>query len=275
LAGEAKIAILARDDTLYLRRVVTRLVKLEIPPTAIFLGSSTERTLSKIDSLRAMRAQLGTLEAVKRLIGRNNHSEPILDCNPSLKEIADKDGITLLPYDRINEGSLSQYLIGGSYLSLLAGAGIIDKSVILASRMGCLNAHPAILPGLRGMDVVDWALLENLPIGISVHFVAAKIDAGPIVATKRLAPNPAETYLQFHSRIRKTQAELLAEAAADVFHGRAQLSDHDLARSTLKYRMPSALRAQALEAYVRYRAASSQSADNPVDQLNSPVHARD
>lgn len=202
------------------------------------------------------------LEAIKRFVGRSNHAEPTVRSNPSLGDIASQHGISLLSYDRINEGSLSEYLTGGCYLSLLTGAGIVDKSVILASKMGCLNAHPAILPGLRGMDVVDWAILENLPIGISVHFVAAKIDAGPIVATERVVLNPDETYFQFHSRILKIQAELLAKAAANVLNGQAQLSHHDLAQSTLRYRMPSPLRAKAIEAYARYRTLSGQSADN-------------
>jgi hypothetical protein len=261
LAGEAKIAILARDETPYLRRVVAHLLELEIQPAAIFLGSSTERALSKIDSLRAIKAQLGLLEAVKRFTDRSN-AEPTVASDLSLAEIASQHRISLLSYDRINEGSLSEYLTGGRYLNLLAGAGIVDKSVILSSKVGCLNAHPAILPGLRGMDVVDWAILENLPVGISVHFVAAKIDAGPIVATERVIPNPSETYFQFHSRILNTQAELLAKAAANVLNGRAQLCNHDLAQSTLRYRMPSALRAKAIEAYACYRTRSGESADN-------------
>jgi hypothetical protein len=194
------------------------------------------------------------MEAARRSLGSSPQVEKQENVpSPTLEDILREMPVELNFYNRINEGQIACRLLKGRYLTLLAGAGIVDNSVILSSTAGCVNAHPAILPGLRGMDVIEWAIVDSLPIGITTHFVAPKIDAGAIVLTESISPEENENFEQFQARIVATQAEILAEGAARVVHGNHQFHPHDLSRSTLKYRMPAALRAQIPELYKRYR----------------------
>ncbi len=70
---------------------------------------------------------------------------------------------------------------------VLGGGGILLPSVIGTARMGVLNAHPALLPWVRGTQVVGRSLEVGIPLGATVHLVDATIDTGPIVA-RRLVP---------------------------------------------------------------------------------------
>ena len=58
-------------------------------------------------------------------------------------------------------------------------AGVIYRdATIRAFRLGILNAHIGILPAFRGRNVVEWSLLQDAPVGITVFFIDAGIDSG-------------------------------------------------------------------------------------------------
>mgnify|MGYP001294128798 CR=1 FL=1 len=61
---------------------------------------------------------------------------------------------------------------------LLGGSGILDGSTIDAAGCPVWNAHPALLPFVRGMDVVANAVGRGVAVGGTVHCVDQGIDTG-------------------------------------------------------------------------------------------------
>ncbi|HEX8922107.1 MAG TPA: formyltransferase family protein [Pyrinomonadaceae bacterium] len=58
-------------------------------------------------------------------------------------------------------------------------AGVIYREpTINCFRLGILNPHIGILPAYRGRSVMEWALLEGGPIGITLFFIDSGIDTG-------------------------------------------------------------------------------------------------
>lgn len=58
-------------------------------------------------------------------------------------------------------------------------AGVIYRdATIKAFRLGILNPHIGILPQYRGRNVMEWALLEGGPVGVTVFFIDSGIDTG-------------------------------------------------------------------------------------------------
>jgi hypothetical protein len=58
-------------------------------------------------------------------------------------------------------------------------AGVIYREpTINCFRLGILNPHIGILPRYRGRNVMEWALLEGGPVGITVFFIDSGIDTG-------------------------------------------------------------------------------------------------
>jgi hypothetical protein len=55
---------------------------------------------------------------------------------------------------------------------------IYRRSTIEAFRLGILNPHIGILPRYRGRSVLEWAVIEGGPIGVTVFFVDTGIDTG-------------------------------------------------------------------------------------------------
>jgi hypothetical protein len=55
---------------------------------------------------------------------------------------------------------------------------IYRELTINCFRLGILNSHIGILPRYRGRCVMEWSLLQDDPVGISVFFVDSGIDTG-------------------------------------------------------------------------------------------------
>jgi Formyl transferase len=55
---------------------------------------------------------------------------------------------------------------------------IYREATINCFRLGILNPHIGILPRYRGRSVMEWALLEGGPVGITVFFIDSGIDTG-------------------------------------------------------------------------------------------------
>jgi len=87
--------------------------------------------------------------------------------------------------------------------------GAILKEEILNAGKQFLHVHPGRLRELRGSTTIYYHIRIEARCGVSALFLAAKIDQGPVLATRNF-PLPSDTDLDydFDPRIR---AELLGE----------------------------------------------------------------
>lgn len=252
------IVVITRSDTGYAREVVRLLCDAGQPPALILIGSRVESLLFNLRSLRRVIRQLGIVEAIRR-IRRSRSARSIPVDAPALAAQAERQGIALRPYDSVNNGTmiLSIDLLDEPVV-VLAGCGLVDRSVIHVARGGCVNGHPAILPGIRGVDVVEWALAgENEPLGVTAHLVVPQVDAGEILRVERVEPEPGENYDAYNHRLVMRQAANLAQAALDLANGSEQKSPNFADRGVLRFAAPDRVHRQAREAFAR-RALSPQ-----------------
>jgi hypothetical protein len=96
---------------------------------------------------------------------------------------------------------------------LTGGGGILPPGIIDTARLGVLNAHPALLPWVRGCGVVGHSLDQGVALGATVHLVDAGIDTGPLVARRLLPVPPGPAALD---ALEVAAAELAADMLADV-----------------------------------------------------------
>src|SRR5579863_4964477 len=66
-------------------------------------------------------------------------------------------------------------------LVIFTGGSILRKPVLELPRLGVLNVHLGLLPEVRGMSTPEWSLLNHVPVGITIHYMDAGIDTGPIL----------------------------------------------------------------------------------------------
>jgi phosphoribosylglycinamide formyltransferase 1 len=89
-----------------------------------------------------------------------------------------------------------------------------------------LNIHPALLPAFRGLDTHRRALCAGVKIhGASVHFVAAEMDSGPILAQGAVAVREDDDAETLAARVLEVEHRIYPMALALVAAGRVRLVD--------------------------------------------------
>jgi methionyl-tRNA formyltransferase len=82
-------------------------------------------------------------------------------------------------------------------------AGVIYREpTINCFRLGILNPHIGILPAYRGRNVMEWALIEGRPVGITVFFIDSGIDTGERIVFSE------EIDISRHSSIKEAKQQL-------------------------------------------------------------------
>ncbi|HEV3467919.1 MAG TPA: formyltransferase family protein [Pyrinomonadaceae bacterium] len=132
-------------------------------------------------------------------------------------------------------------------LGVVYGTNIIRASVFGIPRLGSINLHQGLAPLYRGGPPVFWELYNGEPeVGLTVHFVEAKVDTGAVLLqeTVPLAYDYAhgldyEAFIaEFGSRLRALSAELVARAVRMIADGTAEARPQDTSRGK-RYRLPT------------------------------------
>ena len=102
---------------------------------------------------------------------------------------------------------------------ILAGYMRVVKEPLLSAFPGrIVNIHPSLLPAFKGLRAWEQALAAGVKeTGCTVHFVNRDIDAGEIIAQKRVPVLNGDTPSTLHARIQGAEHELYPEALAKVF----------------------------------------------------------
>lgn len=245
------VSIVASSDNFYVRAILLRALDTGLRVDRVLVGSRAENLLFKLNSLRRIRRRLGWIEVLRRLRSRNVEFR----VDPSeklLRELAHSLGIPIVEYDSVNSGCVLAALAEArSDAVVLAGCGLVDRAFIAATSGRCINGHPALLPGLRGVDVVDWALHLGVGVGVTAHLVEPAVDSGAILVSRPVHVISGESYAEFRRRIISEQAEAVVEAAHLVVTGRATGIPHATSESILCFAAPDEVRRDAAEKYRR------------------------
>jgi folate-dependent phosphoribosylglycinamide formyltransferase PurN len=117
---------------------------------------------------------------------RNPYLEPVLKHGDgvfrSLRKVASFYGFPVaVCNDQNSPDSIARLKEWSPDLIIFTGGNILRKQLLEVPRLGVLNVHLGLLPEIRGMSSPEWSLLNHVPVGITIHYVEAGIDTGPIL----------------------------------------------------------------------------------------------
>jgi len=127
-----------------------------------------------------------------------------------------KRGLAVFPTRNINEeqarafvAQIAPELIVSAFFNQRIGEAITALAP-------SVNIHPSLLPQFKGVDPVFYARLRDAPLGVSLHRIAPKLDAGPILAQKASAPLDGESVLATTVRLYALGAQLLIDSLEKI-----------------------------------------------------------
>lgn len=97
---------------------------------------------------------------------------------------------------------------------------LLPDALLALPRLGCINAHPALLPRYRGPDPLFWTFANGeREMGLTVHRMDGSFDTGPILAQRSIAISPDDDADSIFPKLAAAGAELLPRVLARVLAG--------------------------------------------------------
>ena len=264
-----KIAVLTHGDANRLLELLSAIEKVEIVGVFVETVTEPQRTLKqkivrsiRYDGYRETMKKFSTKLFGGETVGAED-AKMIRKTQNNLEKYANERNIPVYKIENYHsEDAIDLLKKANADLGILYGTNIIKESVFSIPRLGSINLHQGLAPVYRGGPTVFWELYNNeKEIGITVHFVAAKVDTGDIVLQKTL---PLEydfsryglDYEKFlavaRAALKEPSLQLIAEAARLIADGREQRIRQDTSIGK-RYRLPTKTEKDALVRVLKKR----------------------
>jgi methionyl-tRNA formyltransferase len=111
-------------------------------------------------------------------------------------------------------------------IGVVAGARILPAHVIERFRRGIINLHPGLLPDVRGLDALQWAIMRGQPLGVTAHLIDKRVDAGWILERRVVAEYPDDTLVDLSLRLYETELAMLKPAMERALRDERHTLEH-------------------------------------------------
>jgi methionyl-tRNA formyltransferase len=132
-------------------------------------------------------------------------------------------------------GVREEFLAFDADLAILAFVTqIVPEAVFAAPRLGSICFHPSLLPRYRGASAINWALIKGETVtGLTLFWVEAGIDTGPILLQKEVLIGPDDTTGSLYfNKIFPLGIEAICEAVDLIKRGNPPRVAQDESRAT-------------------------------------------
>jgi methionyl-tRNA formyltransferase len=104
------------------------------------------------------------------------------------------------------------------------GGGLLRKGIIERSGKGVINCHMGILPFYRGMDVVQWPILNKDfdNIGMTTHIIDRGVDTGDILEVVKIDPSNYPDLKSLRNAFERLMPQVLAKTCEGLLNGDMQ-----------------------------------------------------
>ncbi len=106
------------------------------------------------------------------------------------------------------------------YLILAGYMRLIGPTLLERYSRKIINIHPSLLPLFPGLDGIGQALAAGVTeTGVTVHYVDAGMDTGPIIAQERIKLFPGEARSSVEERVHAIEHRLYPQVLKQIFTG--------------------------------------------------------
>jgi len=154
---------------------------------------------------------------------------------PPAKTLALAHGVPVFQPARVSAPDSVQELakLAPDLIVIAAYGQILKQPVLDVPRRGVLNVHPSLLPRHRGAAPVAAAILAgDKEAGVTIMQTELALDAGPILAQRRVAISPHDTTGILTERLAEEGADLLMEVLPAWLDGRLVPTPQDASKAT-------------------------------------------
>ncbi len=172
-----------------------------------------------------------TLVASQRL--RDLLPAAIAGSQTSVTRVAKRHGVPVKRFRALDQ-QFRDWISGLAPDVILSSQGhYVPKSIRDLAPFGVLNKHAGLLPRYRGVYPVFCAMLAGEPeIGLTVHQMSDRIDAGPILHQERIPIGDSATFESLYEHVVLRTAGAFDAALRELESGAPRWRPNDDAQAT-------------------------------------------
>ena len=153
--------------------------------------------------------------------------------SPPTKLLAEKHGIRVLQPDDLKIENFKLKVAEMDFGIVAAYAKILPQAIIENFKLGIIGVHPSLLPKYRGATPIQNALLAGeAETGTTLFLLDAKVDHGPIIASRKLQIANSDNYETLLEKLANLSADLLIETLPKFNTGAVDLIAQDESQAT-------------------------------------------
>ncbi|MGG2094031.1 phosphoribosylglycinamide formyltransferase [Bacillus sp. S13(2024)] len=183
---------------------------------AIFASGSGSNFQALVDAVEAgkLDVQLSLLvcdQPSARVVERaNDHHVPCFAF--STKDYESKEAFEQEILKKLQESEIDWIILAG-YMRL------IGPTLLAAYGGRIVNIHPSLLPSFPGKDAVGQAIEAGVKVtGVTIHYVDAGMDTGPIIAQEAVAVSENDTRESLQKKIQLVEHRLYVDTVKSLLH---------------------------------------------------------
>lgn len=181
----------------------------------VFMGSA-ELAVPSLKALleHSVDEVVGVVSQPDRPAGRARKLTPC-----PLKAFAEARGLNVMTPEKVGDTESLRALkeLAPDLFVVVAYGQYIPSTVIQLARYEAINVHPSLLPKYRGSAPIQWAILNgDAETGVSIIYLAKRMDAGDILRQERYRIDPEDTSAILHDKLADRGARLLLETIEDI-----------------------------------------------------------
>ncbi|UOQ47923.1 methionyl-tRNA formyltransferase [Gracilibacillus caseinilyticus] len=152
---------------------------------------------------------------------------------PPVKAAAEKHQIPVFQPEKIKDNYQDIEDLKPDLIVTAAFGQLLPKGLLEIPTYGCINVHASLLPSLRGGAPIHYSILEgHQQTGISIMYMAEKLDAGDVISQKALTIAETDDVGSLHDKLATIGADLLADTIPSIFSGEANREEQDESLAT-------------------------------------------
>lgn len=157
---------------------------------------------------------------------------------PPVKEKALELGIEIFQPISIREESKKIIDLQPDLIITAAYGQFIPKAILDTPPLGAINVHGSLLPELRGGAPIQRAIKRNYKeTGITIMYMAMKMDSGDIIAQRSLPIEKTDTSGTLFEKLSIVGKHLLLDTLPSIIDGSASRKEQDTTKATYAYNL--------------------------------------
>jgi len=148
----------------------------------------------------------------------------------------DEKGVDCVEAQNINTPAMVEKVAacGADLLVVIAFGQKVSQEVISLQKHKAVNVHASLLPKYRGAAPIHWAVMNGeTETGVSIITLADRMDAGLILAQKKIPIRPEDTVHDVHDRLAEVSVPALMETIERFEDNSVVYTEQDESQVTL------------------------------------------